>query len=252
MPIHDWTRVNPNLFHDFHQTWSIAIRNALNGGLLPKGFSALVEQHTGGVVPDVIALQRWQKPKRRPAPTGGAVLTANPPQTRHVFRAQQEISAARGNRITIRHPLGQVVCVIELVSPGNKASSSALKSFVEKTVEFLRHGVHLLVVDLFPPSVRDPQGIHKAIWDEIEEAPFELPPDKPLTLAAYVATLPKTAYVEPVGVGDILPDMPAYLDSDGYVPVPLEATYQTTWTSCPEDMREVVEHGLPLSDEPEE
>ena len=62
-----------------------------------------------------------------------------------------------------------------------------MRKFVEKTLEFLNVGVHVLVVDLFPPSVRDPQGIHKAIWDEIEEQPFELPADRPLTLAAYVA-----------------------------------------------------------------
>jgi hypothetical protein len=145
-----------------------------------------------------------------------------------------------------------VVCVIEIVSPGNKGSRSALRSFVEKAVDLLRQGVHLLVIDLFPPSARDPQGIHKAIWDEIQERPFELPPDKLLTLAAYVAGVPKVAYVEPVGVGDVLPDMPAYLDADSYVPVPLETTYGTTWVSCPEDMREAVERGGPLSDGPAE
>ncbi len=229
MPVHDWARVDANLFHDFHQRWTIAIRNALNGGLLPKGYSALVEQHAGGLVPDVIA-----------------------PKTLHSIQAQAESSAARANRIAIRHPLGHVVCVIEIVSPGNKGSRSALRSFVEKTIEFLRGGVHVLVVDLFPPSVRDPQGIHKAIWDEIEDRPFELSPDKPLTLAAYVAGVPVTAYVEPVGVGDVLPDMPAYLDPDSYVMVPLEATYQATWSSCPEDMREAVERGEPLAEEAED
>jgi hypothetical protein len=252
MPIHDWSRVDANLFHDFHQTWTINIRNALNGGLLPKGFSALVEQHAGGVVPDVVALQRRSRSKGPMAPTGGHVITATPPKTRHVIRAQAEIFAQRGNRITVRHPLGRVVCVIEIVSPGNKGSRSALRSFVEKTVELLRQGIHLLVIDLFPPSARDPQGIHKAIWDEIEDQSFELPPDKLLTLVSYVASLPKVAYVEPVGVGDVLPDMPAYLDLDSYVPVPLEATYQATWASCPEAMREMVERGEPLVDEPEE
>ena len=240
MPIHDWSRVDANLFHDFHQVWTIGIRNALNGGLLPSGYSALVEQHAGGLVPDVIALERSAKPRRQQTNDTGAVLTA-PPRTRHVIRSAAELSASRGNRITIRHPLGQVVCVIEIVSPGNKGSRTALAQFVSKTLEFLRAGVHLLVVDLFPPSGRDPQGIHKAIWDEIEEHPFELPSDKPLTLAAYRAGLPKTAYVEPIGVGDALPDMPAWLDEDSYVPVPLEATYQATWQSCPEDMREFVE-----------
>jgi hypothetical protein len=214
MPIHDWARVDANLFHDFHQAWTVALCNALNGGLLPRRYSALIESQGGDAGPD------WR-----------------------------ELLATRGNRVSIRHRLSRVVCVIEVVSPGNKGSRSALRSFVEKAVNLLRQGVHLLVVDLFPTSVRDPQGIHKAIWDEIEEGAFELPVDKPLTLAAYVADVPKTAYVEPVGVGDVLPDMPAFLGVDSYVPVPLEATYQATWASCPEDMREAVEHGGPLPDE---
>ncbi|MGH7168900.1 MAG: DUF4058 family protein [Gemmataceae bacterium] len=249
MPIHDWTRVYANLFHDFHQTWGIAIRNALNGGLLPKGYSALVEQHAAGLIPDVIALKSRSRSDRPVQPTGGAVIVATPPKARHVLRAEQEIFAALSNRVTIRHPLGRVVCVIEIVSPGNKASRSALRAFVDKTVAFLRQGVHLLVIDLFPPSVRDPQGMAKAIWDEIEEQPYELPADKRLTLAAFVAGVPKTAYLEEVGIGDVLPDMPAYLDADSYVLVPLEATYQATWASCPEDMRDAVEQGETLSDE---
>ncbi|HYV37107.1 MAG TPA: DUF4058 family protein [Gemmataceae bacterium] len=251
MPIHDWSIVDAGLFHDFHQTWTINIRNALNAGLLPKGYSALAEQHADGLIPDVIAVQRRAKASRPPEPKGGGVITASPPQTRHVILAEQEVYAQKANRITIRHRLGQVVCVIEIVSPGNKSSKSALRAFVKKTINFLRHGVHLLVVDLYPPSKRDPFGIHKVIWDEIEEKPFDLA-DKPLTLAAYVAGLPKKAFVELVGVGDVLPDMPAYLDNDSYVPVPLEATYQTTWASCPDDMREVVEGRERLDDEQEQ
>lgn len=249
MPVHDWSRVDANLFHDFHQTWSIAIRNALNSGLLPKGYSALVEQHAAGVVPDVITLKSRSRPDRPVEPRGGAVIVAQPPKARHVLRAEKEIFAGRANRITIRHSLGRVVCVIAIVSPGNKASHAALRAFVEKTVAFLRQGVHLLVIDLFPPSARDPQGIAKAIWDEIEEQAYELPADKRLTLAAFVAGLPKTAYIEEVAVGDVLPDMPASLDFDSWVPVPLEETYLATWTSCPEDMRRAVEQGEPWIDE---
>lgn len=247
MPVHDWSRVDANVFHHFHQRWTIAICDILNAGLLPEGYSALVEQHALGLVPDVLALQRRSRPKRPDDPPGG-VLTATPPKTRLVMRAK-DLLAARGNRVVIRHRLGEIVCTIEIVSPGNKGSRSALQAFVEKSVEFLRHGVHLLVIDLFPPSPRDPQGIHKAIWDVFDEdEPFALPADKPLTLAAYVAGdftagIETTAYVEPIGVGDVLPDMPAYLERGGYVPVPLEATYQAAWATCPADMRELVETG---------
>jgi hypothetical protein len=37
------------------------------------------------------------------------------------------------------------------------------------------------------------------------------------------------AYVEPIAVGDVLPDMPIFLKPEVYVPAPLEATYRTTW-----------------------
>ena len=247
MPVHDWSRVDANVFHHFHQQWTISICNALNAGLLPAGFSALVEQRAAGLVPDVLAVQRKSRPRQPVKPSGG-VLTATPPTTHRVMQTKT-LLAARGNRIAIRHRLGVVVCVIEVASPGNKSSRSSLRSFVEKSVEFLDNGVHLLVIDLFPPTKRDPQGMHKAIWDEMDEdEPFELPPGKPLTLAAYIAgdplvALATTAYIEPVGIGDALPDMPAYLDRDGYVPVPLEATYQASWATCPPDMRELVETG---------
>src|SRR5947208_13295916 len=79
MPIHDWSNVDANLFHDFHQTWTINIRNALNGGLLPPGYSALVEQHAGGVAPDVLTLERRNRPQEPAGRSGGAVLTAPPP-----------------------------------------------------------------------------------------------------------------------------------------------------------------------------
>ena len=52
MPIHDWTRVRANRFHDFHQRWTIAICNGLNAGRLPPGYFAMVEQNTGGPEPD--------------------------------------------------------------------------------------------------------------------------------------------------------------------------------------------------------
>ena len=124
------------------------------------------------------------------------------------------------------------------MSPGNKDSRHAVKSFVRKAVEFLHAGIHLLIVDLFPPSRRDPQGIHKLIWDRIKDEDFELPAGKPLTLAAYAAGTALEAYVEPVGVGDALPDMPIFLTADRYVPCPLEATYQASWDVFPAALRE--------------
>jgi hypothetical protein len=240
MPVHDWTRVNAGLFHHFHQRWMAALCDRLNGGLLPTSYYALLEQVAGGPIPNVLTFQTGSK---SPTASGGNgnIGVLSPPRTRFVRTAEIEEYAAKANRIVIRHPLGEVVAILEIVSPGNKESRHALRAFVEKSVEFLRQGIHLLVIDLFPPTPRDPQGIHKAIWDEIRDEPFDLPADKPLTLVAYAASPIKTAYIEPVAVGDVLPDMPLFLAPGMHVPVPLESTYQTTWSVCPEPMKALLQ-----------
>jgi hypothetical protein len=231
MPIHDWTRVRPNRFHDFHQTWSIALRNELNAGRLPPGYFAMVEQKAGGPEPDVVTLELT--PPAGPTAPGGLAVDTQPPQARFVTRSSAAAYARKANRITVRHPDGDVVAVIEIVSPGNKDSRHAIRSFARKAVAFLQAGVHLLIVDLFPPGRRDPQGIHKVIWDRVCDEPFVLPPDKPLTVAAYAAGTETVAYVEPVAVGDSLPDMPVFLTAKQYVLCPLEVTYQTAWSQFP-------------------
>ena len=242
MPIHDWTRVRANRFHDFHQSWTVAIRNALNAGRLPGNYFAMVEQKAGGPEPDVVTLQLTA-----PAglPPGGVAVELQPPKARHVTVAEAAGYARKANRVTVRHPDGQVVSVIEVVSPGNKDSQHAIRAFARKAVELLQAGVHLLVVDPFPPTPRDPQGIHRVIWDRLRNEPYAPPPDKPLTLAAYAAGPRTTAYVEPAAVGDALPDMPAFLTADRYVPCPLEDTYLTAWEQFPAPLKAPLEAGPP-------
>ncbi len=229
MPIHDWTRVDAGLFHAFHQSWIITLSRALNTGVLPPDYYALPEQSIQGPIPDVLTL-KLSSSGEEPNGSGAALAVAvAPPRTRLVRHAEDRIYVRKADRIVVRHRHGDIVAVVEIVSPGNKGNTSAMRAFVEKTADLIMQDVHLLVIDLFPPSKRDPQGIHKAIWDQIEEQDFELPADKRLTLASYDAGPPPTAYVEPIAVGNALPDMPLFLKPEYYVPAPLEATYQETW-----------------------
>jgi hypothetical protein len=159
------------------------------------------------------------------------------------------IYVRKADRIVVRHRHGQVVAMVEIVSPGNKASQSEHASFVDKSTKLIAQGIHLLVIDLFPPTKRNPQGIHKAIWDRIKEENFELPADKRLTLAAYDAGPPLVPYVEAVAVGESLLEMPIFLKPEFYVPAPLEATYVTTWDEFfPDPMKRLLESpaGNPL------
>jgi hypothetical protein len=243
MPIHDWSRVPSGLFHDFHQSWSIRIKDALNSGRLPKGVAALVEQRAGPKESDVLAIE--VRPKRRLGEElDGGIAMLPPPITRIVRRTTNEIYASRANRIVVKHHLGRIIAVIEVVSPGNKDSRAALRDFVEKTVDCLRNGIHALIVDLFHPSPRDPYGIHKVIWDEIVEEDFTFPDAKDLILVSYKAGGERAAYIEPVAVGDALPEMPLFLTNDLHVMVPLELTYQATWNASPEELRIAVETGV--------
>lgn len=244
MPIHDWTRVPSGLFHDFHQTWSIHLKSALNAGRLPKGFSALVEQRAGPRETDVLTVETMKANSQAEPSEGKGLLVWERPTTSIVRRTTRAIFASRANRIVVRHHLGRIVAAIEILSPGNKDSRAALRDFVDKRVDLLRQGIHVLIVDLFPPSRRDPFGIHKAIWDEILEEDFTFSPGKDRILVSYESGDQQTAYVEPVGVGDMLPDMPLFLAGGLHVLVPMEGTYRSAWDAGSEEMRVSVETGI--------
>jgi hypothetical protein len=236
MPVHDWTRVEAGIFHDFHHAWIEEIKRALNRGILPPDHYALAEQIAGGFGPDVLTLEG---PAQRPVGppneiSGGVALAAAQPKVSFRVKTEADIYAAKANRIAVRHVTHhRVVAVIEIVSPGNKSTRPALRNFAEKAAEPLRGGVHLMIVDLFPPSPRDPQRIHKIIWDELDANDFALPTDRPLTAASYIGGLTQEAFVEPVAAGGSLPEMPLFLTGDVYVSVPLEATYQAAWDAVP-------------------
>src|SRR5437667_6923907 len=179
MPIHDWTRVDAGLFHAFHHRWISALCDALNTRSLPPDYFALPEQSIRGPIPDVLTLRLSEDGAEPSGPNPGLAVASAPPRTRLVQRTEAKTYARKADRITVRHRHGHLVAVVEIVSPGNKASRNELRAFVEKTSDLIRQDIHLLVIDLFPPGKRDPQGIHKAIWDEFVEEDFELPPDKP-------------------------------------------------------------------------
>jgi hypothetical protein len=217
MPIHDWTRVDAGLFHAFRFGWVSALCEALNCGSLPFDHHALAEPSNPRAVPDGLA--------------------------------EAEVYAHIADRIAVHQVDGPTVAVIEIVSPGNKASDVALRAFVARKSGLIKRGINVLVLDLLPPAEWDPLGIYNVLGSE--PADFELPADKPLVLVAYEAGPEWKAYVEPVAVGDVLPDMPLFLGPSYYVPTPLEATYLTTWNAFPAPLKGLLEDKAPNpSEEP--
>jgi hypothetical protein len=242
MPIHDWARVDAGIFHHFHLEWIGDLSLVLNSGLLPPDYYALAEQIAGGLGPDVLTLQRPASVSpETEEPAGGLALAAAPPRVRFRSRAEPDQYAAKARTVVIRHASHhKMIAMVEIVSAGNKSSQHRLRTFVEKAAQVLRSGIHLVIVDLFPPGLRDPGGIQKAIRDEFIENEFALPPDKPLTLAAYIGGPFPEAFIEPVAVGSTLVDMPLFLTTEVYVPLPLESTYHSAWEAVPSFWRAVL------------
>ncbi len=154
--------------------------------------------------------------------------------------------AAKAKTVVIRHSTNhQVIAMIEIVSQGNKNSQTEFAAFVRKADQAILAGVHLLIVDLYPPTPRDPEGIHRAIWGQGRDGDFALPEDKPLTCVSYVGYPAVEVFLEPVAVGDTLPSMPLFLSSENYVSVPLEQTYNRAWESIPAFLQEILTDDKP-------
>jgi Protein of unknown function (DUF4058) len=164
MPIHDWTRVSAGTWHDFHLAWIAKTWIALNDELLPESHYAQIEP----LGPD------------EGEPTVVVDDHSLLPRTLFPFSSER----IKWRTIVIRHTSGdRIVALLEIVSPGNKAAQHAINVFVEKAQEALFRGYHLLILDLFPPGPRDPNGIHAAIWGGFSDEPFVHRPRKPSYLA---------------------------------------------------------------------
>jgi hypothetical protein len=256
MPVHDWTRVDAGIFHDFHHAWIEEIKRALNSGILPDDFYALAEQFAGGFGPDVLTLEGPPALAHDDADqvvsgtgangTHGGVVLAAPP-IRLTAETDMEFYRRTQNVVVVRHVSGdRVVAVVEIVSPGNKAGRRPFRSFVEMAAELLDQQVHLLIADVLPRGVRDPQGVHAAIWEEISGESYETPLDKPLTFASYEAAIRVRAYVEQIALDEDLPAMPLFLAPGACVSVPLSATYATAFAAVPRRWKTILER--PSSD----
>jgi hypothetical protein len=121
MSIHDWTRVDAGIFHDFHHGWIEEIKRALNRGLLPPDHYTLAEQIAGGLGPELLTLKGPSKGGAPdPNPPGAVALATAPPKVYYRPSAEIDIYATKAKAVVIRHTSGhRVIAVVEIVSPGN-------------------------------------------------------------------------------------------------------------------------------------
>ena len=252
--IHDWTRVSAGDWHSFHLSWLAEFKRVLNGGGLPDGFYADTEKPESGYVPDVLAFETGglDEPGARaagevedPEDVDGGVTAAvlAPPQTRLALTAEEaDWYAGRRRPLGIRSESGdRLVALLELASPANKDRRSSVRRFTDKVENTVTSGVHVSVIDLFPPRKADgPGGLVGAAAEALGFDGFEPLADKPLWTGSFEAGRVRRLYAEPLAVGDALPDLPIFLRPGRWVPVPLASTYAAAWEATPKRWRKVI------------
>ncbi|MEM9701686.1 MAG: hypothetical protein AAF907_04515 [Planctomycetota bacterium] len=260
--IHDWTRVEAGIWHDFHLAWIGEIRKQLNAGLLPDPYYALAEPQGGFSVEDRSEDDGTNGPEESDDPRpqrfeadlltlsaepgastigdAGVALLDRPP----AIRLTTPLSRSRllPRRIAIRHSTGdRTVALIDLVSPGNRSSVSKITSFCNKVVTAIDGGVHVLLIDLFPPNGLLPSGMHGEIAGTFG-VDYDPPAGEPLTCAAYrAAANAATSFVEPLAVGAAPPTMPLFLTSHRYVELPLAPSYSEAFAPTAKKYRQILE-----------
>jgi hypothetical protein len=237
MPMHDWTRVEAGIYHAFHHSWIEEIHRAVLKRLPPDYYS-LPEQQAAGFGPDVLTLKTADAEDASP---GGGTTTLARPKTKLFQETPTEFYLRKKKAVVIRHVSGdRIVAMIEIVSPGNKNSAHGLRAFVNKARELLQQKIHLLIIDPFPVSARDPHGLHAAIFQDLQDDPLQLPPEMPLSVFSYECDDRVRTYLEPLEVGDVLSDMPVFLYPGMYIEVPLETTYLSAWEAVPRRWQTVI------------
>lgn len=254
MPVHDWSKVTYGAFHDFHCSWITHLKEQLNR-LLPAEYYAMAEKHMITGIGDVetLTVGEDEEPGYSTDSAVGTMTASSrtiagigiddsPPRvTRHLILDDSFELSERARRIIVRTQGDhRVIAIVEIVSPGNKDHRYRLQTFVEKCIQTIRQGIHVLLIDVLPPGKLDPQGLHNEIWQALGSAHTEFQSELPLTLASYFAR-PESpeAFVEPTAVGRTLIPMPLFLEYDRYIEVPLDDSYVEAWQGVPEAMRPV-------------
>ena len=252
VPLHDWTRVRQGAYHDFHQSWATYLKRDLKR-LLPPGYYAENDSvvvfdppEEGGPAwreIDVLGLQRDPAPDAGDGlgadgsiPAGGVALMEAPA----LVALPDEPPPGRRRRIRIRHASGdRVVAVVEFASPGNRDAVAKVDLFARKIVRSLRAGVHVLLIDPFPPTGPAPAGLHGAVAERFGAA-VAADPDRPLAFVGYKACPDARASVQTRAVGDLPPRVPLFLDPGWFVFADLAPSY----AAATEDLADVTLRAL--------
>jgi hypothetical protein len=211
---------DPAFWTDFHDSFLIYLRNAINRRL-PRGYQARVnerlqivdrdEVEVRLIRPDVAILRDEGRPPGGPGPAPAVVATIEP-----VTLPLLALDPERTTYLEIRRgETREVVTVIELLSPANKRGVDYYL-YLQKRQEVFQQDIHLLELDLLLGGLR-------------------LPVAGTLPAGDYYASLSRadrrfTCDVYGWGLRDPLPTLPVPLKGpDPDIPLSLRAAFEAAY-----------------------
>lgn len=142
---------DPTLWRGVHTSLNYLLSVQLNRSL-PNEFIARIEERVYVVQDDrnvypYFAIYRRENAPPRTAQVGGGAATLVRPDPG--ITVQVEAEQARERFIEIREARGdQLVAIIEIVSPANKADPAGREAYRQKQSELVGSDIHLLEIDL--------------------------------------------------------------------------------------------------------
>jgi hypothetical protein len=222
MPLHDWNQLAD--WETVHGAWVVELHRWLKARL-PAGFRSTLATVPSLVVAPVpvhpdVSVRRHPEPPEAPPTPPGDLLAMDPDE-------KVTLALAEADRAVHVHHGGNLVAVLELLSPANKDRPDKRRRTTDRYVGYLLNGIHLLVVDVHPR----PEGFSFAddVAAVLEYATPALPP--PFAVSYRVgARDPELGqdlevWRRPLAVGQSLPTLPLPLTRELAVRVDLESTY---------------------------
>jgi hypothetical protein len=219
-----------------HNAWAGALRDQLNGGLLPRDYFAEVQIKLGTVAEVDVAT--FEEETDGTAAGNGGVAVWAPPRPPHRATLQFTHPDLFEVRVFTDVEGPELVAAVELVSPSNK-DRPAQHQFAIKCASYLQDNVGLVVVDV----VTERGGnLHRRLLEILQVAQDRAKlGDDDLYAGAYRTVRTKKAvkleyWVEPLAVGASLPTMPLWIAPDLCLPLNLEQAYEQACRSSRIDM----------------
>ena len=234
----DWSRVAPGIYHDFHNSWIMHLKESLNAGRLPDSYYALGEQRAGDFGPDGLTLQSSEGAGNLDPNDHLNLSPWSPDLSKHVAGDVWFQNRCTTLRVVLPRLArlgescnGQTPC--DLLNAGVSVPSDAPPqvSAEQQAADNLRYY-----------AMRQRHITIRHVSNDRIVAMIEIvSPGNRQTLVSYAAGNPIRAFIEPMAIDDPMIDMPLFLTSEHYVPLPLVETHAKAYQGLPSRWRRVLE-----------